>query len=175
MGLLALVALLLHRYSRQDDFAIGVPIWGRNHPDLENLIGFFINTLPIRTRFEPGRASGSSWRRSAPPPLRPTTTRSCPSSRWWRPSRSSATPAAIPWCRSCSSSSSCRARLAGSRRPGCRVTDDQFRMPPGSIWSSFCARSGGASEPPSLRHRSVRGRSHRAAHDPSADAARVAA
>ena len=53
MGLLALVALLLHRYSRQDDFAIGVPIWGRNHPDLEPLIGFFINTLPIRTRFEP--------------------------------------------------------------------------------------------------------------------------
>jgi amino acid adenylation domain-containing protein len=51
MGLLALVALLLHRYSRQDDFAIGIPIWGRNHPDLEPLIGFFINTLPIRTRF----------------------------------------------------------------------------------------------------------------------------
>ena len=53
MGLLALVALLLHRYSRQEDFAIGVPIWGRNHPDLEPLIGFFINTLPVRTRFTP--------------------------------------------------------------------------------------------------------------------------
>ena len=52
MGLLAVVALLLHRYSRQDDVAIGVPIWGRNHPDLEPLIGFFINTLPIRTRFD---------------------------------------------------------------------------------------------------------------------------
>jgi amino acid adenylation domain-containing protein len=51
MGLLALLALLLHRYSRQDDFAIGIPIWGRNHPHLEPLIGFFINTLPIRTRF----------------------------------------------------------------------------------------------------------------------------
>jgi aspartate racemase len=51
MGLLAVVALLLHRYSRQDDFAIGIPIWGRNHPDLERLIGFFINTLPIRSRF----------------------------------------------------------------------------------------------------------------------------
>lgn len=54
MGLLAVVALLLHRTSRQDDFAIGVPIWGRNHPDLEELIGFFINLLPIRTRFSPG-------------------------------------------------------------------------------------------------------------------------
>lgn len=53
MGLLAVVALLLHRYSRQEDFAIGVPIWGRNHPDLEPLIGFFINTLPVRTCFTP--------------------------------------------------------------------------------------------------------------------------
>jgi len=53
MGLLAVLALVLHRYSRQNDFAIGIPIWGRNHPDLENLIGFFINTLPIRTRFAP--------------------------------------------------------------------------------------------------------------------------
>jgi amino acid adenylation domain-containing protein len=51
MGLLALLAVLLHQYSQQDDFAIGVPIWGRNHPDLEPLIGFFVNTLPIRTRF----------------------------------------------------------------------------------------------------------------------------
>ena len=56
MGLLALLALLLHRYSRQEDFAIGVPIWGRNHPDLEPLIGFFINTLPVRTLFTPGQS-----------------------------------------------------------------------------------------------------------------------
>ena len=53
IGLLALLALLLHRYSHQDDFAIGVPVWGRNHPDLEPLIGFFTNTLPIRIRFSP--------------------------------------------------------------------------------------------------------------------------
>ncbi|QPN62717.1 non-ribosomal peptide synthetase [Synechococcus sp. CBW1004] len=56
MGLLAVVTLLLHRYSRQDDVAIGVPIWGRNHPDLEPLIGFFINTLPVRTRFQAGQS-----------------------------------------------------------------------------------------------------------------------
>ena len=56
MGLLAVVALLLHRYSRQDDFAIGIPIWGRNHPDLERLIGFFINTVPIRMRFAPDQS-----------------------------------------------------------------------------------------------------------------------
>ncbi len=51
MGFLAVVALLLHRVSEQDDFAVGIPIWGRNHPDLEPLVGFFVNTLPIRTRF----------------------------------------------------------------------------------------------------------------------------
>ena len=51
MGLLALLALVVHRYSRQEDFAIGVPSWGRNHPALEPLIGFFVNTLPIRMRF----------------------------------------------------------------------------------------------------------------------------
>lgn len=52
MGLVSLVAILLHRYSRQQDFALGVPVWGRSHPDLESLIGFFVNTLVIRTRFE---------------------------------------------------------------------------------------------------------------------------
>ncbi|MEB3362032.1 MAG: amino acid adenylation domain-containing protein, partial [Synechococcaceae cyanobacterium] len=53
MGLLALLTLLLHRHSRQDDIAIGMPIWGRTHPDLETLVGCFINTLPIRTQTQP--------------------------------------------------------------------------------------------------------------------------
>lgn len=52
MGLLATVALLLHRHSGQGDFAIGIPMWGRNHRDLESVVGFFVNTLPIRIRFE---------------------------------------------------------------------------------------------------------------------------
>ena len=56
MGLLAAVALVLHRHGQQDDFAIGIPMWGRHHPQLEHLMGFFINTLPIRVRFE-GRQS----------------------------------------------------------------------------------------------------------------------
>ncbi len=56
MGLLALVAVLLHRISGQDEIAIGIPHWGRNHPDLEPLIGFFINTLPIRSRWRPDQS-----------------------------------------------------------------------------------------------------------------------
>jgi amino acid adenylation domain-containing protein len=53
MGLVALVAVLLHRYSRQSDFAIAIPFWGRNHQSLEELIGFFVNLLPIRLQLDP--------------------------------------------------------------------------------------------------------------------------
>jgi amino acid adenylation domain-containing protein len=50
MGLLAVLSLLLSRHSRQDDLAIGIPMWGRGHLALEPLIGFFVNTVPIRVR-----------------------------------------------------------------------------------------------------------------------------
>ena len=52
MVLLALFQTILHRYSGQDDIVIGTPIANRNHPEIENLIGFFVNTLAIRTRFD---------------------------------------------------------------------------------------------------------------------------
>lgn len=48
MLLLAGFALLLHRYTGQDDLAVGVPVAGRPHPELEPLIGFFVNTLVLR-------------------------------------------------------------------------------------------------------------------------------
>lgn len=50
MVLLAGFQILLHRYSGQDDIAVGTPIAGRNQVDLEGLIGFFVNTLVIRGR-----------------------------------------------------------------------------------------------------------------------------
>ena len=43
-GLLA----LLGRWSGQDDLSIGSPFAGRNRPEVEGLIGFFINTLVFR-------------------------------------------------------------------------------------------------------------------------------
>ena len=49
MTLLAAFQLLLHRYSRQDDIVVGTAIAGRNQQEIENLIGFFINTLILRT------------------------------------------------------------------------------------------------------------------------------
>src|SRR6185436_3684039 len=49
MFLEAAFALLLSRYSRETDIAVGSPIAGRVHRDLEPLIGFFVNTLVLRS------------------------------------------------------------------------------------------------------------------------------
>ncbi len=49
MTLLAVFNLLLHRYTGQEDMVVGTAIAGRNQPGVENLIGFFINTLALRT------------------------------------------------------------------------------------------------------------------------------
>ena len=54
MGLLASVKALLFRYTGQEDIVIGTSIASREHPDLENQIGFYVNTLPLRTRFDGG-------------------------------------------------------------------------------------------------------------------------
>jgi len=53
MVLLTAYAALLCRYARQRECLIGVPALGRPHPELEALIGFFINTLVIRVRTHP--------------------------------------------------------------------------------------------------------------------------
>ena len=49
MTLLAAFQVLLHRYSGQDDIAVGTPIAGRGRTELEGLIGFFVNTLVLRS------------------------------------------------------------------------------------------------------------------------------
>jgi len=49
MTLLAAFQTLLYRYSGQEDLVVGTPIAGRNRAETEDLIGFFVNTLPLRT------------------------------------------------------------------------------------------------------------------------------
>ena len=49
MSLLAAFQTLLYRYSRQEDIVVGSPIAGRNRAEIERLIGFFVNTLALRT------------------------------------------------------------------------------------------------------------------------------
>ena len=51
MGLLGLINTLLYKYSHQSDLTIGSPIAGREHIDLEEQIGFYANTLALRTQF----------------------------------------------------------------------------------------------------------------------------
>ena len=58
--LLAAYAMALRRSTAQDDFVIGTPVRGREQPVLEPLMGFFVNMLPLRMRFE-GDPSMSQW------------------------------------------------------------------------------------------------------------------
>src|SRR6185295_5151333 len=48
MTLLAAYAVLFHRLSGQQETVVGTPIAGRDRRELENLIGFFLNTLALR-------------------------------------------------------------------------------------------------------------------------------
>ncbi|HEX6199483.1 MAG TPA: amino acid adenylation domain-containing protein, partial [Thermoanaerobaculia bacterium] len=54
MVLLAAFAALLARWSRQEDVVVGTPVAGRVRSELEPLIGFFVNTLPLRLELPPG-------------------------------------------------------------------------------------------------------------------------
>jgi amino acid adenylation domain-containing protein len=54
MTLLAAFNVLLHRCAGQEDINVGSPIVNRPHSDTEGLIGFFLNTLVLRTKFSRG-------------------------------------------------------------------------------------------------------------------------
>ncbi|WP_426111693.1 amino acid adenylation domain-containing protein [Pseudomonas sp. DSP3-2-2] len=49
--LLAAFQVLLHQCTDADDLLIGADVAGRQQPELEGLIGFFVNILPLRSRF----------------------------------------------------------------------------------------------------------------------------
>ncbi|WP_342548711.1 amino acid adenylation domain-containing protein [Paenibacillus sp. FSL P2-0089] len=46
--LLSLFSILLYKYSGNPDLIIGTPVAGRDAKEVENLVGLFINTLPLR-------------------------------------------------------------------------------------------------------------------------------
>jgi amino acid adenylation domain-containing protein len=52
MTLLAAFNVVLARQSGQDDVCVGVPVAGRVRPEVEDLIGLFVNTLVFRTRLD---------------------------------------------------------------------------------------------------------------------------
>jgi amino acid adenylation domain-containing protein len=49
MVLLAAFQLLLGRYAASEDVVVGSPVAGRTRPETEGLIGFFVNTVVLRT------------------------------------------------------------------------------------------------------------------------------
>ncbi|MGZ6507404.1 MAG: condensation domain-containing protein, partial [Tumebacillaceae bacterium] len=49
MTVLAALNAMFYRYTGQEDIIIGSPIANRNRAEIEGLIGFFVNTLPMRT------------------------------------------------------------------------------------------------------------------------------
>jgi alpha-ketoglutarate-dependent taurine dioxygenase len=54
MALLTLFLTLLHQESGADDLVIGTDVAGRPAPELEELIGFFVNVVPVRSRASDG-------------------------------------------------------------------------------------------------------------------------
>ncbi|MBD2468775.1 non-ribosomal peptide synthetase [Nostoc sp. FACHB-145] len=52
MTLQAAFATLMHYYSGQDDIVIGTDVANRNQGETEGLIGFFVNQLVLRTKFD---------------------------------------------------------------------------------------------------------------------------
>ncbi len=49
MALLAAFKVLLYRYSGQEDILVGSNTAGRRYPGSEKLLGYFLNTVPLRT------------------------------------------------------------------------------------------------------------------------------
>jgi amino acid adenylation domain-containing protein len=52
MTLFAGFLVLLYRHTGQEDLLVGTPVAGRSRVDLEELIGFFVNMLPLRVSLE---------------------------------------------------------------------------------------------------------------------------
>jgi len=46
---LSIFKILLYRFTGQNDICVGSPVANRNHSSIENVIGYFVNSIPIRT------------------------------------------------------------------------------------------------------------------------------
>ncbi|MFE7130089.1 amino acid adenylation domain-containing protein [Streptomyces sp. NPDC057638] len=63
--LLAVVNVLLHRWAGHEDVVVGAATSGRYHPDTHDMVGYFNNVLPFRTRVEGGLTFREVVRRTA--------------------------------------------------------------------------------------------------------------
>lgn len=51
--LMTIFKVALYRHTSQSELIVGTTLSGREHPQLENNIGFFLNTLPVRSQLDP--------------------------------------------------------------------------------------------------------------------------
>src|SRR6202042_3010983 len=63
MVLLSAWSALLSRYSGQRDVVVGTPIANRTRKEVEGLIGFFVNTLAMRTTIAAEERVDTLWSR----------------------------------------------------------------------------------------------------------------
>ncbi|WP_246350949.1 non-ribosomal peptide synthase/polyketide synthase [Nocardia barduliensis] len=52
----AALAILLARTAHSDDISVGTPVAGRGRPELDDLVGMFVNTVVLRTRVDDDRS-----------------------------------------------------------------------------------------------------------------------
>lgn len=59
--MLAAFLMQLHREAGTDDLVVGTDVAGRDHPELEKLIGFFVNVVPLRSRRGAAAGGFAQW------------------------------------------------------------------------------------------------------------------
>lgn len=51
--LMSVVNIFIYKHTSQKDFVVGVPLAGRTQPELEEMVGLLVNTIPFRCSIEP--------------------------------------------------------------------------------------------------------------------------
>ena len=83
MVIQAALALLLAQVSASTDVAVGFPIAGRRDPVLDELVGFFVNTVVLRIELAGDPTVAELLPRCSVAAWLPMSIKTCPSSCWW--------------------------------------------------------------------------------------------
>ncbi len=100
--MLATYQVWLHRYTGQDDLIVGTPVAHRDRTELQSLLGFFLNTLPIRTQLDATQSFRDVLRVCGRRCWQVWNTATCRLNRWWNWPRRTERPASRRSTRSCS-------------------------------------------------------------------------